>query len=173
MPKNRQPDLRRRLKLPENYLLSVGTLEPRKNQVTAIRAVINGSDLPLVIAGGAGWDSEPIWAEIARASASGKKVRYVGYVPDADLPSLYAGASGLLALSWYEGFNLPLIEALAVGIPVLASDIPVHHEVAGESGGIYESRVHRSGDGGYRLLLGSVGVTDLSAANTASARAPL
>ncbi len=123
--------LRRRLKLPGNYLLSVGTLEPRKNQVTAIRAVINGSDLPLVIVGGAGWDSEPIWAEIARASASGR-VRYVGYVPERDLPSLYAGASGLLALSWYEGFNLPLIEALATGIPVLASDLPVHHEVAAE-----------------------------------------
>jgi glycosyltransferase involved in cell wall biosynthesis len=119
------------------YLLFVGTLEPRKNLVTLLKAY---ALLPpavrkrwiLVAAGAEGWKTSSIRAAAEPLEAEGQ-VRFLGYVPDAELPWLYAGATALVFPSRYEGFGMPVIEAMASGLPVLASDIPVTREVAGDA----------------------------------------
>lgn len=122
--------LRDRLGLPVRYLLTVGTLEPRKNHLTlfeAIKALPDRSP-PLVVVGRAGWDSDLIVSG-AKALASRGRVILLDYVDDHLLPCLYAGAEALIYPSWYEGFGLPVLEGLAAGVPVIASDVPAHREV--------------------------------------------
>lgn len=124
-----------RLGLPASYLLSVGTIEPRKNLATLFAAMsLAGArlDLPLVVVGRRGWESGPILA-LAEPLARTGRARFLGYVPDEALPTVYAGAAALVYPSWYEGFGLPVLEALAVGIPVVASTAPALREVAGET----------------------------------------
>ncbi len=116
------------------YLLAVATLEPRKNLLTLLRAFASlpvpmRKTWPLVIAGRMGWKSSPTLAAAAPLVREGT-VRFLGYVSEADLPWLYAGATLFLFPSVYEGFGLPMAEAMASGIPVIASDIPVAREVA-------------------------------------------
>lgn len=119
------------------YVLAVGTVEPRKNLITLIRAF---GTLPpqarrqcgLVIAGAAGWRNSPIHDAAAPLVAEGT-LRFLGYVPDDELPWLYAGADALCFPSLYEGFGMPVIEAMACGTPVIGSDIPVTREVAGDA----------------------------------------
>ena len=115
------------------YVLAVGTLEPRKNLVEAVEAHASLPEplrrrLPLVIAGARGWLS----AELEKRIASGE-VRWLGYVPADDLPLLYSAARLLVYPSIYEGFGLPVLEAMASGIPVLTSDQASLPEVAGEA----------------------------------------
>lgn len=126
-------DERISLGLPEQYILTVGTLEPRKNHVTLFRAVEilgSGFDYPLVVAGRPGWETAPILNAAAPLVQAGR-VRLLDYVPERLLPGLYAGARCLVYPSWYEGFGLPVLEALAAGIPVVASTAPALKEVAG------------------------------------------
>jgi glycosyltransferase involved in cell wall biosynthesis len=127
------------------YVLSVGTLQPRKNFVRLIRAFarlrderlvqsvrLNQSvfDLQLVIAGGKGWLYEEIFAEAERHES----VRLIGFVDDADLPALYRNAALFAFPSLYEGFGLPVLEAMACGTPVVCSSKSSLPEVAGEAG---------------------------------------
>ena len=121
------------LGLPERFLLSVGTIEPRKNLPTLFAAVRHGgpaTDLPLLVAGRWGWDAAPIERAAADLVAAGR-VRFLNYVPDDDLPGLYASAAVVVYPSWYEGFGLPVLEALAAGTPVVASTAPALREVGG------------------------------------------
>lgn len=121
------------LGLPERYILTVGTLEPRKNHVTLFRAMDilgAGFDYTLVVAGRPGWETAPILDAAAPLVQTGR-VRLLDYVPERLLPGLYAGARCLVYPSWYEGFGLPVLEALAAGIPVVASTAPALKEVAG------------------------------------------
>lgn len=120
--------------LPERFLLHVGTLEPRKNLLTLIEAVTlshgpRGSPLPLVLAGRRGWMDGPIMDAIA---AAGPAVRWIPDPSDSLLASLYAGADLSVVASRYEGFGLPLLEAMYFGCPVVCSDIPVFREVGGD-----------------------------------------
>lgn len=115
--------VQQRLNLPERYFLSVGTIEPRKNLLTILKAF---ADLPqdvkrmcpLVLAGPWGWKSEPEREFLARNSDG---IIVLGYARADDLPALYAGSAALLYPSHYEGFGLPPVEALACGTSVLAS----------------------------------------------------
>lgn len=119
--------------LPPNYLIMVGTLEPRKNHVTAIKAFsLFIKDYPLyklVIVGKKGWFYNEIFKTVSDLKLE-NSVIFTGYVPEADLASLIDLSIGGIQLSIYEGFGLPIIEFTARGKPVLASNIAVFKEVA-------------------------------------------
>jgi len=87
----------------------------------------------LVVAGRRGWLYEDSFRELARQGVA-ERVRFLGGVTDADLPALYGGAQVFVFPSWYEGFGLPLLEAMACGTPVVASDGSSHPEVVGNAG---------------------------------------
>ena len=129
----RPPDaaMRARLGLPARYLLIVGTVEPRKNHANLFRAMtmLPQLDLPLVVAGRRGWGAEPIVADAAGLRAAGRVIE-LEYVPDRDLPALYAGAEATIYPSWYEGFGLPVLESLAAGVPTVIGSAPALVEVA-------------------------------------------
>jgi glycosyltransferase involved in cell wall biosynthesis len=114
------------------YVLSVGTLQPRKNYIRLIRAFANlKPETSLVIAGGRGWLYEDIFSEAER---HGDRVRILGFVDEADLPALYRSAALFAFPSLYEGFGLPVLEAMACGVPVVCSNASSLPEVAGEAG---------------------------------------
>ncbi|HET6289262.1 MAG TPA: glycosyltransferase family 1 protein [Amycolatopsis sp.] len=116
--------------LPERYVLAIGTIEPRKGIDVLIDAV-GRIGVPLVLAGQPGWGGvDP--AELAREH--GADVRLLGKVSDAELAFALRGASVLAMPSRAEGFGLPVIEAMAAGVPVVHSDVPALVEVAGGAG---------------------------------------
>jgi glycosyltransferase involved in cell wall biosynthesis len=120
-------------------LLSVGTVEPRKNHQLLLRVydelVRQQPEFPfdLVIAGGWGWRSRPL-QRLYRSLQSRARIHFTGYVSDAEKRALYASAKLFLYPSFYEGFGLPVLEAMAVGVPVLASHTSSLPEVVGEAG---------------------------------------
>lgn len=117
------------------YSLFVGTVEPRKNVARLIQAYRQLSPAlrqayPLVVAGGKGWNSEAIHDELARAQAEGW-LHYVSFIDQRWLPALYAGARLMAYPSLYEGFGLPIVEAMASSTPVLTANASCMPEVAG------------------------------------------
>ena len=129
------PGLRERYGLNFPYILSVGTLEPRKNHARLIEAFTNlvqQERLPhhLVMVGGHGWKDGQI-AEEVRRSGLADRVHFLGYVPTTDLPGLYRAADAFAFPSLYEGFGLPVLEAMACGTPCLISTDPALVEVGG------------------------------------------
>lgn len=125
--------LRRRLQLPSAYILFVGTLEPKKNVPGLLRAydrLRKRRDVPpLVIAGQVGWLARPIFETVDQLRL-GDSVRFVGFVSDRDLPALISGATLFAFPSIYEGFGLPVLEAMACGVPVVTSNRSSLPEVA-------------------------------------------
>jgi len=117
------PALRATLGLPRRYLLFVGAAQPRKGLDVLLDAHAAHPGLaPLVLAGPAGWGPTP---------AASSRVHPVGYLDEADLRSVVAGAAVLVLPSREEGFGLPVLEAMAAGVPVVCSDLPALREVAG------------------------------------------
>ncbi|MCA9927367.1 MAG: glycosyltransferase family 4 protein [Anaerolineales bacterium] len=117
------------------YILSVGTVQPRKNYRMLIRAFAQMADrFPhnLVISGGKGWLYDEMVAEVEKLGVNGR-VRFIGFVDDEDLPTLYSGASLFVFPSLYEGFGLPLLEAMACGVPLITSNASSLPEVVGET----------------------------------------
>jgi alpha-1,3-rhamnosyl/mannosyltransferase len=118
---------------PGSYILSVGTIEPRKNH-TALLHAYRGMDEglrkrnKLVIAGAYGWKGTDAMKEIRQLASLGELV-YLDYVPEDQLPLIYAGASAFCYFSFYEGFGLPVLESCASGVPVVCSDIPALREL--------------------------------------------
>jgi glycosyltransferase involved in cell wall biosynthesis len=129
-------EFRQRHHLPEAYWLFIGTLEPRKNLVTLLEAYARLSPserLPLILGGGKGWDYEPIFAAVERLRLA-DWVRFPGFIPDSDLPFWYNGAEIFLYPSVFEGFGLPVLEAMACGTPVIGANVSSLPEVMGEAG---------------------------------------
>ncbi len=115
------------------FMLAVSTVEPRKDYPTLLRALrIAGPLPPLVIAGGIGWRCSDIMAQIDRAQRDGL-VRYVGRVSDEELSALYSAADLSIYSSLYEGFGLPVLEAMSCGCPVLCSWTSSIPEVGGDA----------------------------------------
>ena len=124
-------ETRKKYGLPDKFILSLGTLEPRKNLEGVIAAYKSlATDASLVIAGGRGWKIKPAGSLFS----ADKRVRYVGYIDEADKPALYQLASLLVYPSFYEGFGLPLVEAMASGCPVIAGFNSSQPEVVGTAG---------------------------------------
>lgn len=149
------------------YFLFVGTLEPRKNLARLLKAyaLLNPSlrnRFRMVIAGGKGWGGIDMAALIKQNRLEGQVV-LTGYVDDAQLATLYSQARFLAMPSIYEGFGLPLVEAMRFGVPVLTSDTSSMPEVAGDAGVLVDPLDEASIARGLELLLsGSVDLRMLS-----------
>jgi glycosyltransferase involved in cell wall biosynthesis len=138
----REPDariaaLRQRYHLDRRYLLFVGTLQPRKNVARILAAFERlppsfRAEVQLVIAGRAGWQIDELVTALRTAGNEGR-VRWLDYVPAADLRSLYQGAAAFVFPSLHEGFGLPVLEAFASGVPVVCSNVTSLPEVAGDA----------------------------------------
>ncbi len=128
-------DVKARYALPDRYLLQLGTVQPRKNYVTSLRALarIPAQDrMPLIVAGAFGWTYDAV-VDAVRELDLREWVRFVGYATMPDLPALYQMAQAVLFPSLDEGFGLPLLEAFAAGTPVVASNAGAIPEVAGDA----------------------------------------
>jgi glycosyltransferase involved in cell wall biosynthesis len=128
--------VRHRYGLPDRYVLSVGTIEPRKNLTSlleAYRSLRNGEpEFGLVIVGKKGWLYADFFRRLHELGLENEVV-FPGFVPDEDLPALYSAADLFVFPSLYEGFGLPVLEALACGTPVVASNAASLPEVAGDA----------------------------------------
>ena len=121
--------------LPERFLLFVGTIQPRKNLLTLLRAIRqlpDSVDWPLYVVGARGWKESPIFQAVQELGI-GQRVVFVGYVPPEELRYWYSAATLFVYPSLYEGFGLPVLEAMACGTPVVTSDRSSLPEVAGEA----------------------------------------
>ena len=121
--------------LPDRYILFVGSVEPRKNLLGLLEAYAGlpaavQRSYPLVIVGASGWKNE----SIQRAISKNANVRLAGYVSRELLPAVYEGCSLFVFPSHYEGFGMPVLEAMAAGAPVIASNVSALPEVVGDSG---------------------------------------
>lgn len=136
--------VRARYDISDDYVIHVGTLHPRKNidrllsafeRLQDLQPTVRDTRFPvsntqLVLAGKPGWLADDL---VARAEAMGDRVRLTGHVAQADLPALMAGACALAMPSLYEGFGFPVLEAMACGTPVVASNVSSLPEVAGDA----------------------------------------
>jgi len=122
--------------LPERYILSVGTIEPRKNLGRVLTAFerLRGEGLvdAFVIVGKKGWLYDDFFAQLDRSPAR-DAVIFPGWVADEDLPAMVAGAACLAFPSEFEGFGLPVLEAMACGTPVVCSNTSSLPEIAGDA----------------------------------------
>ena len=129
--------------LPERFILSVGSLEPGKNRATLIKAYSGlrkrGLEQKLVVAGQRAWKYEDDLALVEELGIKGD-VLFTGYVLPAEMPALYNAAELFVFPSLYEGFGLPVIEAMACGVPVVASNLSAIPEVAGEAALLVDPR---------------------------------
>jgi glycosyltransferase involved in cell wall biosynthesis len=130
-------EVRSRFGLPPRFLLYVGTIEPRKNLGVLLGALVRlkgqGQDVPLVVAGRLGWLYDEFLAKI-RSLGLESIVLLPGFVPENDLPALYTAAEVFVYPSVYEGFGIPVLEAMGCGTPVLCSNASSLPEVAGDGG---------------------------------------
>ena len=137
-PPRAQAQFRAAHGLPTRYLLYLGTLEPRKNLEMLVRAFAGwrsmapgaAADVKLVLAGGKGWYYETIFKEVNSLGLTGD-VLFPGFVSPAELPDWYRGAVAFIYPSMFEGFGLPVLEAMACGTPVICSQAASLREVTG------------------------------------------
>jgi glycosyltransferase involved in cell wall biosynthesis len=135
-PPSELAEIRERFGLPGTFVLSTGTLAPRKNFLRLVRAYAAlpaalRETTPLVLAGRRGWDDEPIFAVIDSLPAG--QIRHLDFVQDDELPTLYAASTVFCFPSLYEGFGLTILEAMQSGVPVLTSNVSSLPEVGGQA----------------------------------------
>jgi mannosyltransferase B len=128
-------NVRKKYKLPENYILYLGTIEPRKNIERTIKAFIKykkevKDDLKFVIVGGKGWKYDNIMKLI---ESMGTDIILTGYIDEEDKIPIYKLAQLFAFPSLYEGFGMPVLEAMAAGVPVVTSNVSSLPEVAGDA----------------------------------------
>ncbi|MBF0338931.1 MAG: glycosyltransferase family 4 protein [Nitrospirae bacterium] len=138
--------------LPDNFIFALGTIQPRKNIPRLLKAFAMLCEKPsfkhwLVISGAYGWKNKDVYSSIANLGIT-DRVRFTGYVNDIDLPGIYNLADVFVYPSLYEGFGLPIIEAMACGVPVVTSNVSSIPEIAG----------------GCALLVNPMEVDDIAAA---------
>ncbi|HLY19779.1 MAG TPA: glycosyltransferase family 1 protein [Bryobacteraceae bacterium] len=155
------------------YALYVGTVEPRKNldllldAWQALPASIR-EQFDLVLAGPEGWQSAQT---LARLRMGGRGIRYLGYVPEADLPGLTAGAALFVYPSLYEGFGFPVMQAMAAGVPVITSNVSSLPEVTGGAAALIDPRSQAElRDTMARLLTSPAAISAMAAAGCARAQ---
>lgn len=136
------PEVRARYQLDRPYVLAVGTIQPRKNLPVLARAVkIAAPDHDLVVAGKRGWMSDEVLREL-KAVGLGARLRILDYVPDSVLPPLYASASIFVQPSRFEGFGMPVLEAMAAGTPVLCASGSSLTEIARDAAKFFSAHDH-------------------------------
>lgn len=130
--------IRTKYNLPKSYLLFVSSLEPRKNIDFLIEALqAANTDIPLVLAGWHGWGDKK-WLEKIKETNLKNRIYVIGHVSDDDLKTIYNGAQALVYPSLYEGFGLPIVEAMACGCPVICSNKASMPEVAGNAAALID-----------------------------------
>ncbi len=132
---------RQERQLPRRFVLHVGTLQPRKNIPTLLEALaqLPLPDVNLVLVGGKGWLYAEIFAQVVALGLQ-ERVHFAGYVPDELLPFWYNAADCLVVPSLYEGFGLPVVEAMACGTPVVVANTSSLPEAAGNAALLFEPR---------------------------------
>lgn len=163
----RKSSLRKKYAIPtEDYILCVGTIEPRKDQLSTLTAYLG---LPkhirqryaLVFAGGAGWSSDALLKDIKSAQAQGENVVLTGYFDSEDSSALYSHATLFTLASHYEGFGMPVLEAMAAKTPTLVSNIPVFREVCGDASLFVNPKDVKDYTGSMLQLLQDAALRDL------------
>jgi len=144
LPRQEVSAFRRQKGLPQQFLLHVGTLEPRKNLSFLLRAhaqlrALNPHSPPLILAGARGWMWESLLAQVEELGLKGN-VHFCGYVPGEELALWYNAATCLVYPSLHEGFGLPPLEAMACGTPVISSNAASLPEVVGDAGVLLDPR---------------------------------
>ena len=143
---NQIAQVRAAFTLPSEFILFVGTLEPRKNLAKLVEAMSGQPDLPpLVVAGAQGWGDISV--------AASDNVKFLGHVEERHLSGLYAAASVMAYPSLWEGFGLPVLEAMAQGTPVVTSELISTQEVAGGAAVLIDPRNAESIRAGIRNAL--------------------
>jgi glycosyltransferase involved in cell wall biosynthesis len=134
LPEDEVQAFRRARGLPEAFVFTLGTLEPRKNLVGLLNAFarLGKPRPPLYVAGGSGWHVSPIFDTVRRLQLT-DEVHFLGYVPEDELPLWYNAAQLFAFPSLYEGFGLPVLEAMACGSPVITSTAASLPEVGGKA----------------------------------------
>lgn len=134
-----EPVLRKYRLSNKNYFLHIGRMDDKKNITTIIRAFEIfkkrrgfGDPFELILIGPPGRGFE-VMKKYYQASEAKDRIKYLGWINEDEIPAILNGAFAYLFPSWYEGFGIPNLEAMACGIPLITSDIPVHHEVAADA----------------------------------------
>jgi glycosyltransferase involved in cell wall biosynthesis len=137
-PNNEVSKVRQKYGLPAKFIHFHGTIEPRKNVQGLLDAYANlpdhiRDDYALVLTGGKGWQDEAIYQRIDQLKSNGLRIVLPGYVDNEDLPAIYSAASLFVFPSFYEGFGVPPLEAMACGVPVISSNSSSLPEVVSEA----------------------------------------
>ncbi len=132
-------EVKKKYQIKDNYIIYIGTIQPRKNLIRLIEAVSRIENLTLVVAGKykgegrGGWKFEEILKTPAKLGIEGR-VKFLGFTPTEDLPYLLAGAKAFVLPSLYEGFGIPVVEAMACGTPVIVASGSSLPEIVGKAG---------------------------------------
>lgn len=129
----------KKYKIKDPYIIYIGTIQPRKNLVRLMEAIAKVEDIQLVVVGKHKGEGKEGWMYQETLDTPKKlgiedRIKFVGYVPTEDLPNLLSGAIAFIQPSLWEGFGIPVLEAMACGVPVLVSNVSSLLEVVGEAG---------------------------------------